>query len=133
MLAKEYKRMKTLADKISKDPAGTTVEEAAEYLSLLEMTNADVILKACQDVLRKNAAEKKKEFTTAYGKVTVSEPYVLAVNEQQLMEEAPALYQSIWEKKAAKIKIAVGDLDKDDQVKYTHFIKSTAKVRVDLA
>lgn len=131
MNTKEYATMKKLGEKILKDEA--TAEEAAQYVLLMEKSDADKILKKCSEMLRKDAAEKKKEYANTLGTVVVSEPYVLAVNEQEFMTEQPAKYQAIWNKKAAKIKLAVADLDKDDVEKYTHYVKSTAKVSVRLA
>lgn len=131
MNTKEYALMKKLGEKILKDDA--TAEEAVQYVLLMEKSNADKILKKCSEMLRKDAAEKKREYSDALGTVVVSEPYALAVNEEEFITKEPAKYQAIWNKKAAKIKLAVADLDKDDVERYTHYVKATAKVSVRLA
>ena len=131
MNAKEYGEMRKLANKAID---GTiTSEEAVRYLLLMEKSRTAEVLKVCQDVLRRDAAEKKKVYTTDDGTVTVLEPYVQAVNEEELKAFSPEIYDEIIAKKVQKIKIAVSDLSKDDQAKYVHFVKGTAKVRIDLA
>ena len=131
MNTKEYATMKKLGEKILKDEA--TIDEVTEYVLLMEKSDAEKILKKCSEMLRKDAAEKKKEYSNSLGTITVSEPYIQAVNEEEFITNEPEKYKAIWNKKAAKIKLAVADLDKDDRDKYVHFVKGTAKVSVRLA
>ena len=133
MKTKEYEQMRKIGERILADPENVSVEDAIEYVLLMEKSKADEVLKACNNVLRANAAEKKKEYVNSLGTITVSEPYIQAVNEEEFITKEPEKYREIWNKKAAKIKLAVADLDKDDRDKYVHFVKGTAKVTVRLA
>ena len=132
MNAKEYAEMKKLSEKAMKTGELTT-DEAVRYMLLLEKSDMSQVVKICQQTLRDAAAEKKVTYTDTLGTITVSEPYIKAVNEEDFKRDKPAEFLNIIAKKAEKLHITVDDLSKEDKETYVHYVKGTAKVKVTLA
>ena len=132
MNAKEYAEMKKIAVKAQKDEELTT-DEAVRYILLLEKSGMNETLKKCQAVLREAAMEKRVTYIDTLGEVTVYEPFVRVINEDNFKREKPAEYLNIIARKAEKLHITLDDLSKDDKEKYVHFERGTAKVKVNLA
>ena len=132
MNAKEYAEMKKIAVKALKGEELST-EEAVNYILLLEKSGTNTVLKMCQAKVREAAAEKKVVYENTLGTITVSEPYVRAVNEEEFKHDKPDAYYNIISRKVETLHVTVDDLSKEDKEKYVHFVKGTAKVKVSLA
>lgn len=132
MNAKEYTEMRKIATKVLKGEE-LSVDDAVRYILLLEKSGMNDVLKVCQKTLRTAAAERKVTYTDTLGEITVYEPFVRVINEDDFKREKPAEYLNIIARKAESLHITLDDLSKDDKEKYVHYERGTARVKVNLA
>lgn len=132
MNAKEYAEMRRIATKVLKGEE-LSVDDAVRYILLLEKSGTNDVLKVCQKTLRTAAAERKVTYTDTLGEITVYEPFVRVINEDDFKREKPAEYLNIIARKAESLHITLDDLSKDDKEKYVHYERGTARVKVNLA
>ena len=132
MNAKEYTEMRKIATKVLKGEE-LSVDDAVKYILLLEKSGMNDVLAVCQKTLRTAAAEKKVTYTDTLGEVTVYEPFMRVINEDDFKRDKPEEYMNIIAKKAESLHITLDDLSKDDKEKYVHYKRGTARVKVSLA
>ena len=133
MKAKEFEALKKLIKKAVDSPESIDVDDARDGVLLMEIAKLDVALKVFEDVLRREACERKYVYESDMGTVTVGEPMKQVVNEDDFKLNVPDRYKEIIDRKISNLHVILSDLSPEEKREYTHYEKATAKITVKLA